>query len=116
LEKAACHRIDLSGLFEPFTLLKISQIFRALEVGEQLEIYWDDSGSCGDLFKILPQSSYEILSTVDSGNICKVKLIKTALSSESSIPAGVGGCTVSGRSDQKTRPDGKAGKTNPSRR
>ena len=116
LEIAKCHRIDLSGLFEPFTLLKVSQVFRALGVGDQLEICWDDSGSCEDLFKILPQSSYEIISTVDSGNICKVKLIKTALSVESSIPPGVDGCTVNGRSDQTIRSGVKAGKTNPSRR
>lgn len=61
MRKKTCHKIDLRGFIVPFTLLKVSQVFRSLETGDSLEICWSDPDRSEDLFRILPESSYEIL-------------------------------------------------------
>jgi TusA-related sulfurtransferase len=81
LKKGKCHIIDLRGFIAPFTLLKMSQAFRALEIGDTLEICWGYTDNPEDLFKILPRSSYEVLSMAEprqNGNECKLKLKKIA--------------------------------------
>ena len=54
------HRLDLRGAIIPFSLLKVSQVFKIIKPGEQLEILYSDPDTRGDLFKILPESSYEL--------------------------------------------------------
>jgi TusA-related sulfurtransferase len=54
------HRLDLRGAIIPFSLLKVSQVFKILKPGELLEILCSDPDTRIDLFKILPESSYEL--------------------------------------------------------
>ncbi len=54
-------KIDLRGLMVPFTLLKISNAFRALKKGEILEILLSDSDAMDDLVRIIPESAYELI-------------------------------------------------------
>ena len=54
------HRLDLRGAIIPFSLLKVSQVFKIIKPGEQLEILCSDPDTRNDLFKILPESSYEL--------------------------------------------------------
>ena len=55
------HKIDLRGAIIPFTLLKVSQAFKMIDPGETLEVLWSDPEIQNDLFKILPDSSYELI-------------------------------------------------------
>ncbi len=59
--KITRHKIDLRGAIIPFTLLKVSQAFKMIRPGETLEVLWSDPETQNDLFKILPDSSYELL-------------------------------------------------------
>jgi len=45
----------------PFTLLKVSQVFRTIQPGDIVEIFWSDPDTPADLFKILPESSYDLI-------------------------------------------------------
>jgi len=58
-------KIDLRGLMVPFTLLKISNAFRALAKGEVLEVLWSDSDALDDLVRIIPESSFELILAED---------------------------------------------------
>lgn len=60
MEKSARHRLDLRGVIIPFSLLKASQFFKIIKPGESLEILCSDPDIQEDLFKILPNSSYEL--------------------------------------------------------
>jgi TusA-related sulfurtransferase len=55
------HYLDLRGTIMPFSLLKISQALRSIEPGGALEVLWSDPGTPADLFKILPQNSYDLV-------------------------------------------------------
>lgn len=55
------HKLDLRGAIIPFTLLKVSQTFKMINPGETLEVLWSDPETQNDLFKILPDSAYELI-------------------------------------------------------
>ncbi len=54
------HTLDLRGMILPFVLLKVSNAFKEIGIGETLEIILGDSDSVRDLLKILPPLSYEL--------------------------------------------------------
>ena len=60
LGEAIQHRLDLRGAIIPFSLLKVSQVFKIIKPGEQLEILYSDPDTRNDLFKILPEFSYKL--------------------------------------------------------
>ncbi|MGD8519964.1 MAG: sulfurtransferase TusA family protein [Desulfobacterales bacterium] len=60
MKKSGPHRLDLRGAIIPFSLLKASQVFKIIKPGESLEILCSDPDIQEDLFKILPNSSYEL--------------------------------------------------------
>ena len=73
-------KIDLRGFMVPFTLLKISNAFRALAKGEILEVLWSDSDALDDLVRIIPESSFELIlaedpSEKDSGARIQLKKV-----------------------------------------
>ena len=51
----------LNQVSDPFTLLKISQAFRAMHCGEALEFLLDGSRPPEELFKVLPRDSYQVV-------------------------------------------------------
>lgn len=55
------YRLDLRGAIIPFTLLKVSQTFKMINPGDTLEVLLGDEETRNDLFKILPDSSYELI-------------------------------------------------------
>lgn len=59
--KSARHKLDLRGAIIPFTLLKVSQVFRAIQPGDIIEVFWSDPDTPADLFKILPESSFDLI-------------------------------------------------------
>jgi len=40
----------------------VIQALKLMEAGETLEIFWNDPDTPADLFKVLPNSSYELIS------------------------------------------------------
>jgi TusA-related sulfurtransferase len=52
----------------PLSLLKVTQRFRALKPGETLEVCWSDPDTPSDLFKVLPDSSYEMIGLDELAN------------------------------------------------
>ena len=59
--KRARHKLDLRGVIIPFTLLKVSQVFRTIQPGDIIEIFWSDPDTPADLFKVLPESSFDLI-------------------------------------------------------
>lgn len=76
----SAHKLDLRGLLTPFTLLKVTQTFREIQVGEILELLWGAPADSAALFKVLPASSYELISmeTIETGKTCRILLKKKA--------------------------------------
>ena len=56
------HKLDLRGTIVPFSLLKVIQALKLINPGETLEVCWSDPDTPTDLFKVLPDSSYELIS------------------------------------------------------
>jgi TusA-related sulfurtransferase len=73
-------RLDLRGLLIPFTLLKVSQAFREIKAGETLEVLWGEPQVPGELYKVLPEFSYEVVltETLEPDCSCRVLLRKKA--------------------------------------
>ena len=68
------HRLDLRGTIIPFSLLKVSQVFKIIKPGELLEILCSDPDIRKDLFKILPHSSYELNLMEESEEECSFRI------------------------------------------
>jgi len=68
--------LDLRGAIIPLTLLKVSQVFREIDVGKTMEILMNDPDSRKDLFKILPASGYKLMDMTDEGAFYRICLKK----------------------------------------
>ncbi len=55
------HILDLRGAILPYSLLKVSQAFKLARPGEIIEVLSNDPDAQADLFKILPEASYELV-------------------------------------------------------
>lgn len=53
--------LDLRGVIPPITLLKVTKTFREMKPNEVLEIMGRDPDTRKDIFKILPDVSYELI-------------------------------------------------------
>ena len=54
------HKLDLRGTIVPFSLLKVTREFKLMNPGEKLEVFLSDPETPADLFRVLPDSSYEL--------------------------------------------------------
>ena len=73
------HKLDLRGAIVPFSLLKVIQALKLMQTGETLEVCCSDPDAPADLFKVLPGSSYELLSleeTAEAAPEYRIKLVK----------------------------------------
>ena len=79
------HRLDLRGAIIPFSLLKVSQVFKIIQPGEMLEILCSDPDTRNDLFKILPESAYELtlMEELEEDYFYRIQLKKSFKSGES---------------------------------
>jgi TusA-related sulfurtransferase len=76
------HKLDLRGAIVPFSLLKVIQQFKIMDPGETLEVCCSDPETPADLFKVLPPSSYELISLeeiMDGGPSYQLTLVKKQL-------------------------------------
>ena len=79
------HRLDLRGAIIPFSLLKVSHVFKILKPGELLEILCSDPDTRIDLLKILPESAYELtlMEELEEDSFYRIQLKKSFKSGES---------------------------------
>ena len=61
LKLKADYILDLRGSISPITLLKVTKKFREMKADEVLEIRGRDPETRSDVFKVLPDFSYELI-------------------------------------------------------
>ena len=61
MKPKADHILDFRGTITPISLLKLTQTFREMEPNEVLEILGSDLDTRSDLFKVLPDDSYDLI-------------------------------------------------------
>ena len=61
LREAMQHTLDLRNAIVPFSLLKVIQALKMMGPGERLEVFWSDPDTPADLFKVLPDSAYDLI-------------------------------------------------------
>lgn len=83
MSETVYHKLDLRGAIIPFSLLKVSQVFKIALPGEIIEVLCNDPGTQADLFKILPATSYEL---VMSEEMKEEATYRTAFKKKSSGP------------------------------
>ncbi len=62
------HTLDLRNAIVPFSLLKVIQALKMMGPGETLEVFWSDPDTPADLFKVLPDSAYDLISLEEIGD------------------------------------------------
>jgi len=62
------HTLDLRNAIVPFSLLKVIQALKTMGSGETLEIFCSDPETPADLFKVLPDSAYDLISFEEIGD------------------------------------------------
>ena len=61
--KTVCHHIlDLKAAVSPLTLLRVIQVFKEMKANETLELLGSDPETRTYVFKVLPSSSYHVIS------------------------------------------------------
>ena len=70
MKRKADHILDFRGSITTISLLKLSQTFREMKPDEVLEILGSNLDTRNDLFKVLPDDSYELifLDVVEEGD------------------------------------------------
>ena len=56
------YRLDFRGSITPITLLKVTQAIMKMAPDEVIEIQGSDPDTKQDLFRVLPEASYELIS------------------------------------------------------
>lgn len=62
MKRKADHILDFRGTITPISLLKATQVLREMNASETMEILGCDPDTLSDLLKVLPASSYELMS------------------------------------------------------
>jgi len=61
LKREADHILDFRGSITSISLLKLTQTFREMKANEVLEILGSNPDTRSDLFKVLPDDSYDLI-------------------------------------------------------
>jgi len=61
LKREADHILDFRGSITSISLLKLTQTFREMKANEVLEILGSNLDTRSDLFKVLPDDSYDLI-------------------------------------------------------
>ena len=61
MKRKADHILDFRGSITSISLLKLIQTFREMKANEVLEILGSNLDTRSDLFKVLPDDSYELI-------------------------------------------------------
>ena len=70
MKRKADHVLDFRGSITSISLLKLIQTFREMKANEVLEILGSNLDTRSDLFKVLPDDSYDLvfLDVVEEGD------------------------------------------------
>ena len=70
MKRKADHLLDFRGSITSISLLKLIQTFREMKANEVLEILGSNLDTRSDLFKVLPDDSYDLifLDVVEQGD------------------------------------------------
>ncbi len=68
MEYKADYIIDFRGSIASISLLKMSRVFKEMKTRQVIEIIGSDPDLKKDLFKILPESSYDVILINDLEN------------------------------------------------
>ena len=61
MKRKADHILDFRGSITSISLLKLTQTFREMKTNEVLEILGSNLDTRSDLFKVLPNDSYDLI-------------------------------------------------------
>ena len=61
MKRKADHILDFRGSITSISLLKLTQTFREMKANEVLEILGSNLDTRSDLFKVLPDDSYDLI-------------------------------------------------------
>lgn len=61
MKRKADHILDFRGSITSISLLKLSQTFREMKANDVLEILGSNLDTRSDLFKVLPDDSYDLI-------------------------------------------------------
>jgi len=61
VKRKADHTLDFRGTISTISLLKVTQVFDEMKPMEILEILGCDADTRRDLFKVLPEESYDLI-------------------------------------------------------
>ena len=61
MKREADHVLDFRGSITSISLLKLTQTFREMKANEVLEILGSNLDTRSDLFKVLPDDSYDLI-------------------------------------------------------
>ena len=61
MKREADHILDFRGSITSISLLKLTQTFREMKANEVLEILGSNPDTRSDLFKVLPDDSYDLI-------------------------------------------------------
>ena len=79
MKENANHTLNFKGSITPMTLLKLTNVFRAMKSGETLEVTGLDEDIKNDLFKVLRELSYQVVADekiIDVTPLYRVRLKK----------------------------------------
>lgn len=62
METRSNHRLDFRGSISSIALLELTRRFNEMKPGECMEILGSDPDMRQDLFKVLPDTAYEVIS------------------------------------------------------
>jgi TusA-related sulfurtransferase len=85
MERHPARIINIRGEYSPFSLLKISQIFREMAAGDILEIRQCDPETRSDLTRILPPETCRLVvdeageTDAQMRKLCRIRLFKTII-------------------------------------
>ena len=61
MKREADHVLDFRGSITSISLLKLTQTFREMKANEVLEILGSNLDTRSDLFKVIPDDSYDLI-------------------------------------------------------
>ena len=68
MKHKADYSLDFRGAITSLSLLKLSRVFREMKSNQTLEVLGLDADTRSDLFRLLPEPAYELISVDEKEN------------------------------------------------
>jgi TusA-related sulfurtransferase len=76
VKRNADHTLDFRGTISTISLLKVTQVFHAMKPKETMEILGCDEDTRKDLFRVLPEASYDLLYSETTADDTRAGLVR----------------------------------------